>query len=196
MENAAEALKLGAWVLIFVAALTITINAFSLAKQSIDGTVQNIDREYVTTYVDKSDTTQRSVGIESIVPSIYRAFNDNYKIIFQNYKLYGKIDSSNNTTDINYIDLEKESLSDSVKEMFIKIILMGTDEEKSGYTEQEIKNTFPNIIFEETGLLEKIKGQTFIENLGVYYQEETKGGLDTPNANKTEKRVITYIQNK
>lgn len=193
MENAADALKLGAWVLIFVAALTITINAFSLAKQSIDGTVQNIDREYVTTYVDKSDTTQRSVGIESIVPSIYRAFNDNYKIIFQNYKLYGKIDSSNNTTDINYIDLEKESLSDSVKEMFIKTILMGT----AGYTEeekQEIKNTFPNIEFEETGLLEKINNQTFIENLGVYYQEETKGGLDTPNANKTEKRVITYTK--
>ena len=33
MENAAEALKLAAWVLIFVVALSISVNAFGQAKR-------------------------------------------------------------------------------------------------------------------------------------------------------------------
>lgn len=40
-----------------------------------------------------------------------------------------------------------------------------------------------------------IKGKTFTEKLGVYYQEEIQGQSDTPTANKTKKRVITYIEN-
>lgn len=48
---------------------------------------------------------------------------------------------------------------------------------------------------------DKIKGKTFKESLGVYYQEELQGGQSTtsdtgtPDANKTLKRVITYTQN-
>lgn len=191
MENAADALKLGAWVLIFVAALTITINAFSLAKQSIDGTVQNIDREYITTYVEQSNSTKRVVGIESIIPSIYRAYRDNYKIIFP-YELYKKIDSSGDETSINYIDMEKESSSPG---LFIKIILYGKDSDKLTQEEKnQIPTYFPNIVFDDSGLMEKMQGELYEEELGVYYQEETKGGLSTPNANKTEKRVITYTE--
>lgn len=36
---------------------------------------------------------------------------------------------------------------------------------------------------------------TFMEKLGVYYQEELQGEFDSPNANKTKKRVITYTDN-
>lgn len=193
MENAADALKLGAWVLIFVAALTITINAFSLARQSIDGTVQNIDREYITTYVEQSNSTQRVVGIESIIPAIYRAYKDNYKIIFP-YTLYKKINSSGDEESINYIDIEKESSS---PDLFIKLILFGSDSDKLSQEEKNsIKSYFPNHVFnnESESLMEKMKNKLYKEELGVYYQEETKGGLNTPNANKTEKRVITYTE--
>ena len=193
MENAADALKLGAWVLIFVAALTITINAFGLARQSIDGTVQNIDREYITTYVEQSNSTQRVVGIESIIPAIYRAYKDNYKIIFP-YTLYKKINSSGDEEGINYIDIEKERSS---PDLFIKLILFGSDSDKISQEEKNsIKSYFPNHVFnnESDSLMEKMKNKLYKEELGVYYQEETKGGLNTPNANKTEKRVITYTE--
>ena len=50
MENAAQALRLAAWVLIFVTALSIIMNAFSIAKTSIDSVLTTADREYITTY--------------------------------------------------------------------------------------------------------------------------------------------------
>lgn len=39
---------------------------------------------------------------------------------------------------------------------------------------------------------DKIKGKKFKESLGVYYQEEVQGQVNTPDANRTKKRVITY----
>lgn len=192
MENAAEALKMGAWVLIFVVALTISINAFTESRQSIDAIVADSDREYITTYVEQSDSTQRVVGYESIIPSIYRAFNENYKIIFpEDYVLYSKIAPNGEETGINYIDLEKESVSDTSKEEFIKRVLFGVNKNvKDEYAD----NHFPNLMFpdEKNGLYSKINNKSYIEYLGVYYQEETEGGTSTPDANKTEKRVITY----
>ena len=71
MENAAEALKLSAWVLIFVVALSICINAFSEARATMDTILEYNDREYNDTYVEEAETTQRIVGYESIIPTIY-----------------------------------------------------------------------------------------------------------------------------
>lgn len=42
------------------------------------------------------------------------------------------------------------------------------------------------------GLYEKLKGKKFKESLGIYYQEEIQGETGAPEANRTEKRVITY----
>ena len=81
MENAAKALKMAAWVLIFVAALSITMNAFSQARQGIDAILTYSDREYLTSYIPESGDTSRTVGFESIIPAIYRSFKDNYTIV-------------------------------------------------------------------------------------------------------------------
>ena len=72
-------------------------------------------------------------------------------------------------------------------ENFIKALLYGSknsdiisDFEKKG------------IILPGTNFYDTIKGKTFIESLGVYYQEELEGQTDSPDANLTKKRVITY----
>lgn len=199
MENAADALKIAAWFIIFVTALTITVSSFSQAKQSVDAIVTNIDREYITTYVEQSNSTQRQVNYEYIIPTIYRAFNENYKIVFE-FKnpddvLYTKIGiTTNDRTNINYIDLEKENIADNSKDEFIKRILFGKSKFQSKEDIEYTKSHFPNIEFPDEGLYNKLVNNTFIEKLGVYYQEETDGGTSTPDANKTEKRVITYIE--
>ena len=126
MENAAEALKMAAWVLIFVVALSISINAFTQARQSIDIILQIEDAEYYYDdyylYVDENKTKERVVGYETIIPTIYRAYKENYKICFYNdydvntrkptnpIVLYTKIASNGAETDINYIDLENETI--------------------------------------------------------------------------------------
>lgn len=191
MENAAEALKMAAWVLIFVVALSMCITSFSQARQTMDTILEYNDKEYSYTYIEGNGSTQRIVGFESIIPTIYRAYKENYKVVFpNNYKLYTKKDASGTDIDINYIDLEQETLgNDQMKEEFIKGILFGKD----SVTNPE---SFTNIIFnnKDGALYEQLKGKEFREYLGVYYQEEAGSTEEssTPDTNKTKKRVITY----
>lgn len=193
MENATEALRLAAWVLIFVLMLSISINAFSQARQSIDQIIIDSDREYLNSYVENSPSTRRIVGAESIVPTIYRAYKENYKIQFDFLEgtekdcLY-KRENSGGIEYIKYIDLERENIADeTVKEYIIKRILFGKKA-----LDNNLETIVSSIIFNEDGLYEKIKGNTYEEHLGIYYQEEKNGDVTGSTANKTEKRVITY----
>lgn len=122
MENAAEALKLAAWVLIFVAALTISMNAFSQARQSLDVIYSNVDREYITEYIPESGSTEREVGFEAIIPAIYRAYKDNYKVVFPDIELYISSDGQyQHNLDLSTIGLQNTQ----EKEEFLKRVLFG-----------------------------------------------------------------------
>lgn len=196
MENATDALKMAAAVLIFVLALSISINAFGEARRASQVILDYRDREYDYTYIT-SGTTQRQVGLETIIPSIYKAYKENYKIIFdiQNINdkngLYSKKNENGNYDEINYIDLEKEVLgSDKQKEEFIKAIIYGKDSISDEY-KKEFSDLGINL--KDVGIYARIKGNKVTEKLGVYYQEDMQtGGSNTPDANKTKKRVITY----
>lgn len=220
MENVADALKIAGWVLIFVVALSISINAFSIAREASDTILSYSDREYYMTdddYLEAStdgidtdgngviDSYVRKVGFESIIPSIYRAYKENYKIIFDfgdDTGIYSK-----NGESINYIDLENESIGDDTyKEELLKCILMGENNIKQQTIDKfyikndEITNygTFKKrgYVFLTDGLYNKIKGSTFSESLGVYYQDEVgvEDSSAIPDSNKTKKRVITYTK--
>ena len=84
MENATEALKLGASILIFVLALMISINAFTEARQTSQIVLEYNDREYDLKYEDRyiedNGTTERVVSAEAIVTAIYKSYTENYKI--------------------------------------------------------------------------------------------------------------------
>lgn len=196
MENATDALKMAAAVLIFVLALSISINAFGEARRTSQVILDYRDREYDYTYIT-SGTTQRQVGLETIIPSIYKAYKENYKIIFDmkeiNDKngLYSKKNENGNYDEINYIDLEKEVLgSDKQKEEFIKAIIYGKKNISAEY-KKEFSDLGINL--KDEGIYDRIKGKKVTEKLGVYYQEDMQtGGSNTPDANKTKKRVITY----
>lgn len=203
MENAAEALKMAAAVLIFVLALSISINSFSEVRQTSQTILNYRDREYETTYVEDNGSTERLVGAETIIPSIYKIYQENYKIIFNinsiGYLYKKKITEGENKgqdEEINYIDLQKEVLgNESQKQRFIQAILYGVNsfKEKSD-VEKEFKNLGIEFNNPNGGIFEKIKNIKYKESLGVYYQEE----VDSDSAskisenNKTKKRVITY----
>ena len=126
MENATEALKMAAAVLIFVLALSISIGAYGQARQTAQVVLDYKDREYDYTYVPSDSTgIQRTVGLETIIPSIYKAYKENYKIVFHTSKipskgLYKRKQRDGSFKEIFSIDLEKEVLgSDSQKEKFI-----------------------------------------------------------------------------
>ena len=202
MENAAEALKMAAAVLIFVLALSISINSFSEVRQTSQTILNYRDREYETTYVEDNGSTERLVGAETIIPSIYKIYQENYKIIFNinsiGYLYKKKItegEEKGQDEEINYIDLQKEVLgNESEKQRFIQAILYGVN---SFEGKSDVVKEFKNLGIEfnnPNGIFEIIKNKKYKESLGVYYQEE----VDSDSAskisenNKTKKRVITY----
>ena len=203
MENAADALKIAASVLIFVVALSISINAFGEARMTATTILNYQDNEYDYTYVEENTdasgnvSTERIVGVETVVPSIYKAYRENYKIVFKGLDggVYTKDDETGRAQEINTIDLQNEVLgTESQKEQFVNAILYGRK-----YSEfNTVKTTFENnlrIHLNDEGIYDKIVGRKIKENIGIYYQEEA--GLEeddssVPDANKTTKQVITY----
>ena len=86
MENATEALKMAANVLIFVLALSISMNAFASVRRTSEIILTYKDREYDYSYVTEGEN-ERIVSSETIVPSIYKAYKENYKIVFKTTKI-------------------------------------------------------------------------------------------------------------
>jgi len=135
MENVADALKIAAAVLIFVLALSITINAFGEARIASRTILEYKDREYDYTYVEENKdsngnvVTERIVGLESIVPTIYKAYKENYKIVFdENISqisddgIYKRKDDRGQQVAVYSIDLQNEVLgSDTQKEYYMGI---------------------------------------------------------------------------
>lgn len=104
-----------------------------------------------------------------------------------------KIYKLGNFENVFSIDLENEVLgSDDQKEDFIKIILYGVKDDEDRKIKTKMQTNLGIILYDE-GIYDIIKRNTFVEKLGVYYQEELQE-LDTTDANKTKKRVITYIE--
>ena len=112
MENAADALKMAGAVLIFVLAISIIIFAFSQARETSDTILNYRDRE--TMYVESdyyytSDGKERIVNLETIIPTIFRAYLENYKIVFEGLStpIYKIKNREGTIVDKYTIDLER-----------------------------------------------------------------------------------------
>lgn len=202
MENGVEALKIAASMLIFVLAITITISSFTTATQALNKifNMQNEDEyvtatdengnEYFLNFVRFNGGT-REVGVETIIPSIYRAYKENYAIYFFESSgapliLYTyeeeKYNEITNTTlkqekKVNYIDFEKEkhaSTEDAIN-LINELLSKGND-------------------LHPDGLYKTLQEGTFIEKLGEYYMDDVLGETETADVNKTKKRVIVYTK--
>ena len=121
MENVADALKMAFAVLSFVVALSIAMSSFSQVREVsqvlIEANDDTYNYKYVEQNVDSSGNlqTERIVGVETIIPSIYRAFKENYKVIFIGkngyvYNLYTLNPGTIEEKTLNSIDLEEKGL--------------------------------------------------------------------------------------
>lgn len=206
MENASEALFMAFAVLVFVVALSIGISSFSLARQTTQAIVDRTDRDFDYKYISSTLNSEgkameiRTVGVETIVPALYRAYKENYIVRF-----YKEENGTTNPLNIykrkvngkmvetNEINLEKESIANQEKAtLFIDKILYGGLKNVTSFN-----NNFENL--QVNGFYDIIKKTKFKEELGVYYIEDVNNGETNSNddeiseVNKTEKRVITYI---
>ena len=203
MENAVDALKMAGAVLLFVLAISVAIVSFGQAREAADTILDYKDRE--TVYIDgnlyyKTTGTERTVGLETIIPTIYRAYIENYKIVFEglNEPIY-TLKLSGNTKIAKYtIDLETKTTTDGIQ---INNVALANDEQKSEFLCGILYNDFTksgsaenfkkkyNVELPTNSLISRLKEKKITEYLGVYYQNDNE---DVPDVNKTEKRIITY----
>ena len=199
MENLTEALKMAFAIMMFILALTLSLSSFSQAREAIDAIITMRDREKEYTYVETSDTFQtRIVGIETIIPTIYTAYKENYMIEFYESDgvtpiiLYKDVDDTGNEdpTDVYYIDLEREKFGNASDAIDHFNVLLGKESDAPSDFEDEFCND------KTTGLYEFFNGKRFEERYGEFYQEDALKGIEDETVleiNKTKKRLITYI---
>lgn len=104
MENAVEALMLAFAVMMLVLALSLTIYVFSQARQTSELMLKLSDpTEYYEYYDYYSISTNndalgnRIVGIETIIPTLYKYSKERYKVTFRK----GSIEEGETITDEN-----------------------------------------------------------------------------------------------
>lgn len=96
MENAVDALKIGFAVLVFTMALSLAIYMFTEARETADAVLYRTDEtqymEYDQAQLDNVTNQivgmNRIVGLETIIPTLYKYKKENYTVIFR------KIDGS------------------------------------------------------------------------------------------------------
>ncbi len=206
MENASEALKMAGAVLLFVLALSIIIFYFGQVRQTSDTILNYRDRE--TTYIDgeyyyETSGTERKVSIETIIPSIFRAYLENYKIVFEyendiGKELYSMKDENGKYSIKKYcLDLETKQgtkyknvvlANDNQKAEFLSIILF-RDYSRFNTNQSNFEKKY-NVRLSSTSLYDQLtSAKKITEYLGVYYQNDAP---NVPDIMKTEKRIVTY----
>ena len=102
MENVADAFKMAAAMLLFVGALSLTVLAFSKARQASATVMDKLSGQEYFYELDNTKAT-RVVGIESIIPNLYSYADTSTTILF--YKGLGYNNTNNTFTSIEPITL-------------------------------------------------------------------------------------------
>ena len=84
MENAVDALKIAFGVFVFTMALSLSIYMFTMARETSDIVLQSSDVTTLMEYIETSDMIgeDRIVGLETIIPTLYKYYKENYTVIF------------------------------------------------------------------------------------------------------------------
>lgn len=87
MEDAVDALKMSASVMAFVIALAIVFSMFSQARAVSDYVLNRTDNTFYDTYIDPNESYTgegRIVGLETVIPTLYRYYREKYYIAVKN----------------------------------------------------------------------------------------------------------------
>lgn len=86
MENAVDALKIAFAAIVFVLALSISMYMFTKAKETSDLVLQKSDVTEFMQYTEVESDVDRIVGLETIIPTLYKYYKENYTVIFRKSK--------------------------------------------------------------------------------------------------------------
>lgn len=114
MENASQALIMAFSIIIFVIALTISVSMFSMARATSDFVIFKSDKTNYYTYNIVDENTEKNtrvVGMETIVPTLYRYYKENYRVEF-----YDKNENPLGIYEIDGVSINYFDVDDEIKE--------------------------------------------------------------------------------
>lgn len=94
MENAVDALKMSFAVLVFIVALSIAMYSFTRVRQTSEAITQDADAKEYYDQLRLNETnggmqansalaaSSREVGVETVIPTLYRYYKENYTVLF------------------------------------------------------------------------------------------------------------------
>lgn len=211
MENASEALIMAFSVLVFVLALSISIHSFGQARATSEMIMERSDSTFDTTYIDadnellqkvdasKENIVTRTVGAETIIPTLYRAYEENLVIVFadeegtaqfKNKGIYAqkKKDGSgwnsgennnNITIENNKIDLKSLNIGADRAREFITYLLYSENNNNKDYLKTKFMDGNGSQLYtslRDISLYDTIVKNKFCELIGTYYDEDIETG--------------------
>lgn len=87
MEHASDAIIMAGAILIFIIALSTAMMVFSQARATVDTVIYTSDETNFYEYLgDTSNNTikSRTVGWETVIPTLYKYYKENYTVVFLN----------------------------------------------------------------------------------------------------------------
>lgn len=83
MENASDAIIMAGAILIFVIALSISMIVFSQVRATVDTVLYASDPTNYYEYLGTNNNIKnRVVGLETIIPTLYNYYKENYTVVF------------------------------------------------------------------------------------------------------------------
>lgn len=184
MENAADALKMAAFVLLFVGALSIAMITLSQARAVSQTILYSENDRNSYTYVDESDyiesattyKTDRIVKLDAILPTLYRYYKENYRVEFY--------DINGNPIGLYYPrgSLQMTNALDIDDEMQNNEYWQGSPQATKEHLDKIVKEV----------LYMTYSNSKFKEELGIEEITNASGSELLEDINKQTKRTIKY----
>lgn len=184
MENAAEALKLAGFTLLFVTALSVAMMTVMQAKKTSETIISYSDKTkyYSNIEVTSSEDGNRKVSVYDIIPTLYRYKQEEYIVLF--YNTNGTpLQIFNGDSKISKVDLTK-------KISYLNYNLEDKMQENWRTNDTTVKGHVDEVV---TYLLENHDTAKFIETISTT-TNKYKNNADVSESEQTEDeiRVITY----
>lgn len=177
MENATHALIMAFAVFIFVIALTVSMVSLNSVKRVSDAILYTKDETNYYTYTDVKGKAaeNRIVGLETIIPTLYKYYKENYTIVFKEAK-YDEV-TGNFIGDWKYLTVYQTIPNRNWEEHTYKNLM------KAKYGKESLSNEIFSFDIDEetlrhepwTGSEDKVKENIYCFLNGTQYKNPNNG---------------------
>lgn len=167
MENAVQALKIGAAILVFSIAIATVFLIFAQARQVSETVFLSMDNDSYMEYVEGDfSTINRVVGVETVISTLYNYYKETACvtiIIDKAGNVIKYIDTANNVLDSTQIkpDIDK----------FVNEKLLGTSLKNSQFEETFYEEMYNGNIYIDKDTLETIQDINTKIKIYITYRE-------------------------